>query len=54
MYTKLKTFGLKKYLTSKTSEVQKAQDQAPSPSGSPTTLFCTLTKESAEGGRAVK
>lgn len=44
MYTKLKNFGLKKYLTSKTSEVQKAQDQAPEHSGSPTTPFASLLK----------
>lgn len=49
MYTKLKkqpqtNFGSKKYLTSKSSEVQKAQDQAPKHTE------CTTTTEKA--GRA--
>lgn len=40
--TQLKNFGSKKYLTSKISEVQKAQDQAPKNTESPTALFAPL------------
>ena len=53
MYTKLKkTFGSKKYLTSKSSEVQKAQDQAPKHTESPTALFAPLLQRKLGGRKA--
>lgn len=53
------TFGSKKYLTSKSSEVQKAQDQAPKTHRIAHSTVCTsstgtLWRGGAGGGRQVK
>lgn len=45
-------FGSKKYLTSRSFEVQKAQDQAPKHTASPTALFAPLVQRKVGGWKA--
>lgn len=57
MYTKLFkkiNFGSKKYLTSKSSEVQKAQNQAPKQTVLLTALFAPVLQRETVGRKAGK